>query len=137
MPTTNKRTRTPGPKPDYLVVEHNLHAQTPEGEIVLDLRIPIKTLETFMTLEEKIANDEIADKDMPRWLLDNVCSDEDRATLEGMKDGAKAYAILMRYSSEVGKRLGAGLGESVGSTGSSESTEQPSEPTSDTATASA
>jgi hypothetical protein len=132
--TSTPKPKTSGQKPDYAVIGHNLYAQSDEGEIVLDLRIPIKTLETFMTLEDKLKSDEIADKDMPRWLLDNVCSDEDRATLEGMKDGAKAYAILMRYSAEVGKRLGAGLGESVGSTDSSESTEQPSEPTSDTGT---
>lgn len=129
MASTPKK--NPGPKPDYLVVEHNLHCQTGEGEIVLDLRLPIAKLELLMDME----NLDIEDKKIPRWLLDNVMSEEDKATLEGMKDGGRAYAILMRYASAAGERLGASLGESQGSTDASESTEQPSQPTSDASTA--
>lgn len=130
MASTPRKT-TPGPKPDFQVVEHSLHCQTVEGEIVLDLRLPIGKLELLMDMGEL----EMEDKKIPRWLLDNVMAAEDKATLEGMRDGGKAYAILMRYAAAASERLGASLGESQGSTDSSESTEQPSEPTSEPATA--
>lgn len=129
MASTPRR-KNPGPKPEYLVVEHSLHSQTDEGEIVLDLRLPIVKLELLMEMKQL----DIEDQKIPRWLLDNVMSVDDKATLEGMKDGGRAYAILMRYASAAGERLGASLGESQGSTDSSESTDQPSEPTSEAAT---
>lgn len=122
--------KNPGPKPDHVVIEHNLHSQTDEGELVLDLRLPVDRLELLMDMEDL----DLPDKKIPRWLRENVLSDDDRAKIEGLKDGARGYAILMRYAQEVGLRLGASLGESQGSTDASESTEQPSEPTSGSAT---
>lgn len=129
MASTPKR-KNPGPKPEYQIVEHSLHAQTDEGEVVLDLRLPIAKLELLMDMQQL----DVEDKKIPRWLLDNVMNDDDKATLEGMRDGGKAYAILMRYASAAGERLGASLGESPGSTDASEDTVQPSEPTSDAST---
>ena len=123
--------KNPGPKPDHYVVEHNLHSQTDEGEIVLDLRLPIAKLELLMDMQEL----DLDDKKIPRWLLDNVMHPDDKAKLEGMRDGGRAYAILMRYAAAAGERLGASLGESQGSTDSSESTAQPSAPTFAPATA--
>lgn len=128
MASTPKK--NPGPKPEYLVVEHSLHCQTDEGEVVLDLRLPIAKLELLMDMQEL----EIDDQKIPRWLLDNVVNDDDKASLEGMRDGGRAYAILMHYANAAGERLGASLGESQGSTGASEDTVQPSEPTSATTT---
>lgn len=122
--------KNPGPKPDYAVVGDHFIAQTNEGEISLDMRLPIKTLEKMMALEGA----EIADRDMPRYMLDNIMHPEDRDKIEGMRDGIKGYAILMRYLNAVTEKLGAGLGESQGSTDESESTEQPSQPTSATTT---
>lgn len=131
MASTPKKTN-PGPKPDHAVVGDHFISQTSEGEIKLDLRLPIKTLEKMMTLEELTGGDEpeLQDRDLPRFLLDNVLHPEDREKIEGMRDGIKGYQILMKYLSVVTDRLGAGLGESSGSTGASADTVPPSEPTS-------
>jgi hypothetical protein len=61
MASTPKK--NPGPKPEYQVVEHSLHCQTDEGEIILDLRLPIAKLEKMMEIEDL----DIDDKKMPRW----------------------------------------------------------------------
>lgn len=124
--TVAKKTPEPGPKPDYLVVEDHLKCQTAEGEISLDLRIPIERLELFMDMES------IEEKKIPLYLRESILWPEDRATIEKMRDGAKAFAILMRYATEIGERMGVSLGESSPSTASSESTEGPSDTTSDT-----
>lgn len=127
---TRKKPQT-GPKPAYQVVEdHILFCQTAEGEIRLDLRVPIKGLELFMELD----GGEVEDKKIPRFLLDNIVQPEEKERLESMRDGAKVFEILMTYANKVSERLGAGLGESQGSTDSSASTEPNSEPTSDDST---
>ncbi|WP_022886359.1 hypothetical protein [Glaciibacter superstes] len=122
------KTATPGPKPDFLVVEDHLKCQTNEGEKSLDLRIPLERIELFMNLEEL----KIPQSKMPRFIIDNILWPEDKATIEGMRDGAKALKILVRYSEVLGERMGAEMGESKGSTVSSESTVEPSATTSDT-----
>lgn len=126
MPT--KSAREPGPKPDYAVVENHLKCQTDEGEISIDLRIPIDRLELFMDMQDVEATK------MPRHILDHILHPEDKAKIEGMRDGVKGYAILMKFAEKIGERMGAGLGESKGSTASSESTEEPSATTSDATT---
>jgi hypothetical protein len=123
--TTAKTAKTPGPKPDYLVVENHLKCQTDEGEISIDLRIPLARLELFMDMEG------IEPKDMPRVIREDILNPEDRDTLLGMRDGVKALAILMQVATEIGNRMGASLGESGGSTSSSENTAEPSTSTSD------
>ena len=110
----------PGPKPEFLVVEHSLHAQTEEGEIVLDLRLPIPKLELFMKA------DEMEPMAVPRFLLDELLDPADSQRLQTLKDGAKGFQIVMKWAEAVGAKLGASLGESVSSTDSSESTEEPS-----------
>ena len=120
---------TPGKKPEFLVVEHSLKCQTEEGEISVDLRLPIPKLEQFMTAQD------LEPMAIPRFILDKVLPSDMSERLLSMPDGAQAYKIVMRWSQEVGARLGASLGESPSSTDSSESTEQPSEPTSAPATA--
>lgn len=120
-------TKTPGPKPDFLVVEDHLKCQTNEGELSLDLRIPLSRIELFMGMEG------IEQKHALRYMLDNIFWPEDKAALEGMRDGAKALEIIGKYSETLGERMGADMGESKGSTGSSEGTGEPSVTTSDTA----
>ncbi|KQT75404.1 hypothetical protein [Microbacterium sp. Leaf436] len=119
----------PGPKPDFFVVEDHLKCQTPEGEVSLDLRIPIERLELFMNM------DEIDEKLLPKYLREEILWPEDRDKIVNMRDGAKAFGMLMRYAEEVGKRMGAGLGESSPSTSSSEDTEGQSASTSDATSA--
>jgi hypothetical protein len=116
--------RTPGPKPDFLVVENRLKCQTDEGEKSLDLRIPIERLELFMDMEDLEA------KAIPKFIRDHVLWPEDKAIILEMRDGAKALQILMKYAEEIGKRMGASMGESEGSTPSSEDTVEPSDTTS-------
>jgi hypothetical protein len=122
---TTKTTPEPGPKPDYVVVENHLKCQTDEGEISIDMRIPLGKLELFMDMEE------IPAQKIPRYMLDNILHPEDSQKLENMLDGAKAYAIVLEFSQRVGERLGASVGESKRSTGTSESTEKPSDTTSE------
>ncbi|OZD48574.1 hypothetical protein CH252_18760 [Rhodococcus sp. 06-1477-1B] len=110
------RTAEPGPKPDFLVVEDHLKCQTAEGEVSLDLRIPIERLEMFMEL------DELDEKQIPKYLREQILWPEDRDKIVGMRDGAKAFAMLMRFAEEVGNRMGASLGEFSPSTSSSEGT---------------
>jgi len=104
--------KTAGPKPAFQVVEHNLHCQTDEGEIVLDLRVPFETLELFSSI------DGMEPKTIPRFLLENIVPADKREQLVKLQDGAKTYAILMEYSKAVGDRLGVSLGESDSSSDS-------------------
>lgn len=122
---TTSRKPTAGPKPDYLVVEDHLKVQTAEGEKSFDLRIPLDRLELFMDM------DQIEQKKIPRYMIDNILWEEDKATLEQMRDGAKAFQILIQMAKIIGDRMGANMGESSGSHEQSEPTEQPSDSTSD------
>jgi hypothetical protein len=127
--TAPKNTRTPGPKPDYLVVEDHLKCQTSEGEISLDLRIPLDRIELFMDMGDL----DIEQKKLPRYMIDNILWPEDKSTIVGMRDGAKALTIVSKFAETLGERMGATMGESSGSTELSENTVEPSDTTSDTA----
>ncbi|CAD5999229.1 hypothetical protein [Agreia sp. COWG] len=129
--TTAKAVKTapePGPKPDYLVVEDHLKCQTNEGEISIDLRIPLKRIELFMEMDGNVEQ-----QHMPRYIIDKILWPEDAEQLDNMRDGAKALTIVMKVSEQLGQRMGAEMGESKPSTPSSESTDGPSATTSDTA----
>lgn len=126
MTAPKRTTPEPGPKPDFLIVEDHLKCQTAEGEISIDLRIPLTRLELFMDMEG------IDEKKMPLYLREQILWPEDRKKLEDMRDGAKAFQILMKFAEKVGERMGASVGESSPSTPSSESTGGPSATTSDT-----
>jgi len=127
MATTKKPAPTPGPKPDFYVVENHLKCQTDEGEKSIDLRIPFDRIEMLMDMDEGT----IEDKKMPRYVLDNILWPEDKATLEGMRDGTKVVQIIMEVATRIGDRMGATMGESLGSHELSEPTEQPSDSISD------
>jgi hypothetical protein len=122
-----KPARTPGPKPQFFVVEDHLKIQTSEGEKSLDLRIPLARLELFMTLDDL----DIPDAQKPRWIIDNVLWPEDKETLETMRDGALAFNAVGEFVQILLERMGAHSGESSGSSEPSEPTEQPSDSTSD------
>jgi len=128
MTAPKRTTPEPGPKPDFLIVEDHLKCQTAEGEISIDLRIPLTRLELFMDMEG------VDEKKMPLYLREHILWEEDRKKLEGMRDGAKAFQILMEFAKRVGERMGASLGESSPSTSSSDDTEGRSATTSDTTT---
>jgi hypothetical protein len=127
QPTTTRG--EPGPKPDFLVVENTLKAQTEEGELSIDLRLSIEELERFMEAQE------LEPVKIPRFIIDELLDEPTKRRLLGMKDGAKAYAVVMRWAQEVGARLGASLGESGPSAALSESTAPPSATTSEPASA--
>jgi hypothetical protein len=129
---STKTTPEPGPKPDFLVVEDKLKCQTgADGEISLNLLVPLSRIELFMDMGEL----EIEQKKLPRYLIDNIMDPADKAVLEGMKDGAKAILLAGKFAEALGARMGADMGESKGSTESSESTVEPFDTTSDTASA--
>ncbi|MGV8912242.1 MAG: hypothetical protein ACOH14_06440 [Rhodoglobus sp.] len=127
MAATKKPAPTPGPKPDFLVVENHLKCQTDEGEKSIDLRISFDRIELLMDMDEGT----IEDKKMPRYVLDNILWPEDKAKLLEMRDGAKVVEIIMKVAEEIGARMGANMGESLGSHEQSEPTDQPSDSTSD------
>ena len=102
--------------------------QTSEGEISVDLRIPLERIELFMEMGE-----DVEQRKIPRYMLDNILWPEDKAVLEGMRDGAKVFEILIKFSEYLGGRMGADMGEFKGSTEQSEDSVEPSATTSDTA----
>ncbi|MGL3804721.1 hypothetical protein ACSYDW_01350 [Paeniglutamicibacter sp. R2-26] len=101
----NKPKAEPGPKPAVLVVENTLKCQTSEGEISLDLRIPLGAIRKLMKIEDQ-DDDVIMD-----FLLDEVIPADVVRQLENMKDGAEAIGLVMTYSEALGERLGASLGK--------------------------
>jgi hypothetical protein len=121
---TAKRTPEPGPKPKFLVVEHTLKCQTGDGEKSIDLRVPFDRIERLMQM------DGVEEKLIPRFLLEEILSEEDKATVLSLRDGAETFAILIEFSKAVTGRLNASLGESAGSSDSVQSTEEPSASTS-------
>lgn len=123
--------REPGPKPDFFVVEDHLKCQTQEGEISLDLRVPLERLERFMELED------MPEKDLPRYIRTEIMWPEDASAVMALRDGTKSLEILMKWAEALGERMGASMGESQGSTASSGGTVEPSPATSESATASA
>lgn len=129
MATSTKTKPEPGPKPEFFVVENHLKCQTEEGEVSLDLRIPIERLELFMAM------DELDQKLIPKYLREEILWPEDKEKIVNMRDGAKAFAMLMRFAEEVGAKMGASLGESSPSTSSSEDTGGQSDSTSDATSA--
>jgi hypothetical protein len=121
---TGKRTPEPGPKPKFLVVEHTLKCQTGDGEKSIDLRVPFERIEKLMQM------DGVEEKLIPRFLLEEILSEEDKATVLSLRDGAETFAILIEFSKAVTGRLNASLGESAGSSDSVQGTEEPSASTS-------
>lgn len=110
--TVAKTSGQPGPKPDFLVVEDSLKCQTRNGEISLSLVIPFGAIESMIELEEQ------EPKKIPSFLMNEVVPPEDAKKLRALSDGIEVFGILMRFAEEIGKRLGAGLGESESSSAS-------------------
>jgi hypothetical protein len=124
---TTAKKPTPGPKPEFFVIEDHLKVQTGEGEISIDLRIPFERIEMLMDLDDG----KIEDKKMPRYVLDNIMWPEDREKLLKLRDGTKVVSVIMKVATLLGDRMGATMGEFSGSPSPSEPTAQPSDSTSD------
>lgn len=95
-----KTTGEPGPKPDYQVVETNLHCKTLDGEVVLSLLIPYKKIKLVLTMAD-IEESEVID-----FVLEELMAPEDAAKLENLRDGTEVMKIAMRFMEAVGERLG-------------------------------
>ncbi|MDQ0735333.1 hypothetical protein [Arthrobacter agilis] len=124
--TDPKKKPEPGPKPKFQVVETNLKCQTYDGEKSVSLLVPFDRLMQMMKI------DDVEETEAPEFIMNSIMSEDDAKMLRGLSDGAEAIQILMQFSEALGKRFGASLGESQGSSDSSGSTDQPSPTTSGT-----
>lgn len=119
---TTSRKATPGPKPEFLMIDDVLHYQAPKAkiEIAVDCDPPFTILETILDDESLV--DEAAQFKMLLTLLD------DKVNLEKIQKLrlSEFMALSMRVVAEIQKLMGVSLGESDGSSENSEaSTETP------------
>lgn len=111
-PAPVKTSAAPGPKPDYQVVETNLHCKTLDGEVVLSLLVPYKKVKLILTM------DDIAEAEVIDFVLDQLMAPEDAAKLQDLRDGTETMKIAMRFMEAVGERLGMSVEKSGGSSAS-------------------
>lgn len=104
--------REPGPKPDYQVVETNLHCKTLDGEVVLSLLVPYKKVKLILTMGD-IEESEVID-----FVLENLMAPDDAEKLQNLRDGTETMKIAMRFMEAVGERLGMSMEKSGGSSNS-------------------
>lgn len=99
----------PGPKPRSVIVENNLKCQTnADGEISLSLLVPYRKMKVLLKVEDAgIPEEEIVD-----YILDEIMSPEDAATLTGLQDGADTLMFAMEWMQAVGEKLGNSVGKS-------------------------
>jgi hypothetical protein len=109
---TVKTSGEPGPKPDYQVVETNLHCKTLDGEVALSLLVPYQKVKLILTMED-IQESEVID-----FVLDKLMGPEDAQKLQNLRDGTETMKIAMRFMEAVGERLGMSLEKSGGSSAS-------------------
>ncbi|MET3349645.1 UNVERIFIED_ORG: hypothetical protein ABID57_001317 [Arthrobacter sp. UYEF1] len=102
----------PGPKPEYQVVETNLHCKTLDGEISLSLLVPYQKIKLIMSM------DDVEEKDVIDFVLDELMSTEDADKLKQLRDGTETMKIAMRFMEAVGERLGMSVEKSGGSSAS-------------------
>lgn len=110
--TAGKTSGQPGPKPDFLVVEDSLKCQTGNGELSLSLVIPFDAIEKMIEIEDQ------DERKIPSYMMREIIPEQAAKDLRALPDGAEAFRILMTYAEEIGKRLGASLGESESSSDS-------------------
>jgi hypothetical protein len=103
---------TPGPKPEFAIVEHTLKCQTPEGEVSLDLRIPLDSFDKLTQLED------MDEKESLPFIRNEVMPADVSKTITELRDGALAMKLIMKWIEAVGERFGASLGELGGSSDS-------------------
>lgn len=107
-----KTSGEPGPKPEYQVVETNLHCKTLDGEVVLSLLVPYKKVKLILTMED-IEEAEVID-----FVLEKLMAPEDAEKLQNLRDGTETMKIAMRFMEAVGERLGMSVEKSGGSSNS-------------------
>ncbi|MET4094565.1 hypothetical protein [Arthrobacter sp. UYCu712] len=98
----------PGPKPKSIVVENTLKCQTVDGEISLSLLVPYPKLKLLLTLED----DNIEEAEMVDYILENILSEADAATLNGLSDGTETFIFAIEWMTALGERLGSSVGKS-------------------------
>ncbi len=112
-PTAAKKPAAePGPKPEYQVVETNLHCKTLDGEISLSLLVPYQKIKLIMSM------DDVEEKDVIDFVLDELMAPVDADKLKQLRDGTETMKIAMRFMEAVGERLGMSVEKSGGSSAS-------------------
>ena len=101
-----------GPKPKFVVVEHVLKCQTSEGEVSLDLRLPLDAFEKLSNLEG------MNEKDSLPYIRNEIMPADVRDPIMGLRDGVESMDLIMKWIEAVGERFGASLGELGGSSAS-------------------
>jgi|GEM_PF-6431178 len=104
--------RAAGTKPRFAVVEHALKCQTSEGEVSLDLRIPLDRFEKMTELE---GMDERAS--LP-FIRNEIMPADVRDPIMGLRDGAESMELILKWIEAVGARFDASMGELGGSSAS-------------------
>lgn len=104
--------KNPGEKPKFAVIEHTLKCQTSEGEVSLDLRIPLDRFEKMTEL------DGMSEKDSLPFIRTEIMPDDVREPIMGLRDGAESMVLIMKWIEAVGVRFDASLGELDGSSAS-------------------
>lgn len=102
----------PGPKPEYQVVESNLHAKTFDGEVVLSLLIPYKKIKRLLSMGD------IPQEDAIDFVLDEIMAPSDAEKVYGLSDGAETMKVALGYLQAVGERMGMSLEKFGGSSAS-------------------
>lgn len=98
-----------GPKPTYAVVENALKCQSWDGEISLDLRIPLGNFEKLTLLESMEESESL------KYITTEIMPADVSKQIYGLRDSAEALKFTMKWIEAVGERFGASLGELDGS----------------------
>lgn len=104
--------RDGGPKPKFVVVEHLLMCQTSEGEIPLDLRLPLEAFEKLSELEG------MSEKESLPYIRNVIMPADVSGPIMGLRDGVESMNLIMKWIEAVGERFGASMGELDGSSAS-------------------
>ncbi|WP_315913579.1 hypothetical protein [Arthrobacter sp. lap29] len=108
----NAKSKPAGAKPKFAVVEHSLKCQTSEGEVSLDLRLPLEKFEKLSELED------MTEKESLPYIRNEIMHADVRDPIMALRDGAESMELIMQWIEAVGERFGASLGKLGGSSGS-------------------
>lgn len=101
-----------GTKPRFAVVENALKCQSGEGEVSLDLRVPLSAIKRMQKL------DDMPDEESLDYIIDEIMPADVNQAINGLRDGAEAMVFTMKWMEAVGERFGASMGELDGSSAS-------------------
>ncbi|NVM97829.1 hypothetical protein [Arthrobacter sp. SDTb3-6] len=104
--------RAAGTKPRFAVVEHALKCQTSEGEVSLDLRIPLDSFEKLAGLEG------MSERESLPFIRKEIMPADVRDPIMGLRDGAESMELILKWIEAVGERFDASMGELGGSSAS-------------------